>query len=237
MARARELQAEANISTGWGKSRANYYDADTRDFEIESDEDVALGEETEGRRLQAEQAATLAEQVDQVDDLMAQVAEAEAEGTAQADAGKPAKKKAKTSERSDAELLQDMDADLDGIDMALDLDLDIAALTGSNDTSVSSKGQSRRLLVERIEKDLSAVSESERLELVLTSSPELLSLLDDFKANMEQLKTLLPVWEEMKADQEMEQDAWVSFWKKQNKKASLGVSEHAQATSETKTRN
>eukprot|EP00456_Euglypha_rotunda_P007941 TRINITY_DN11476_c0_g1_i6.p2 TRINITY_DN11476_c0_g1~~TRINITY_DN11476_c0_g1_i6.p2 ORF type:complete len:163 (-),score=52.59 TRINITY_DN11476_c0_g1_i6:13-501(-) len=44
---------------GWGKKKREYYDADTKDFEIESDEEIALAEERESKRLQEERAKEL----------------------------------------------------------------------------------------------------------------------------------------------------------------------------------
>jgi hypothetical protein len=225
-ARARELASEANISTGWGKNRSTYYSADTQDFEIESDEEVAAAEESEARRLQQEHHQTLAQQVEAIDDIMAQVASAEADtaaatgGAAVAEAdGKKGKKK---KERSDAELLKDMDDELDNIDMALELDLDIAALTGDADAvpapSATKGGKSSRagagssgVSVEKITKDLSRLSEQDKLDMLLTSSPELLAMLDDYKAHMTQLHNLLPAWEEMKDNPEEYDKALVSF--------------------------
>ena len=202
---------------------------------MESDEERAKNEEQEGRRLQAEQAATLAQQVDQVDDLMAQVADAEA--SAEIDAGRAAagkKRKSSAAERSDADLLRDMDVDLDGLgdNMALELDLDIAALTGAEPAGAAAGRQpkSARVLVERIEQDMSAVSEAAKLQLLLTSSPELLSLLDDFKENMEQLRGLLPLWEDMKDQQDEKALAWVSgLLHACNSSSATAIGEHAHA--------
>jgi len=208
VARQKELDAEANISTGWGKHRATFYDSEAKDFEIESDEDVAANEEAEARRLQDEHNQTLAQQVDAIDDIMAQVAEADAQGTATGGEGDAADKKkgkkGKGAERSDAELLKDMDDELDNIDMALELDLDIAALGGATDSASAAKGKKQGKItggvvsVERITKDLSRLSDSEKLDMLLTSSPELLAMLDDYKAHLAQLENLLPAWEEMK---------------------------------------
>jgi len=111
---------------------------------------------------------------------------------------------------------------LDNIDMALELDLDIAALTGDADTvpapSATKAGKSSRagagssgVSVEKITKDLSRLSEQDKLDMLLTSSPELLAMLDDYKAHMTQLHNLLPAWEEMKDNPEEYDKALVSF--------------------------
>lgn len=65
------------------------------------------------------------------------------------------------------------------------------------------------ILVEKITKDVSSLSESAKLEVLLTSSPELLSLLDDFKSHMAELNEIMPQWEEIKDKPDTVNTAWV----------------------------
>ena len=209
-ARQRELENEANISKAWGKRKGTYYNADTADFELESDEDIAAEEEAEGKRLQREQMEQIEDDVDEVDDMLAMVAEAEDEQKSTSDASKSKKKKTKGAESSDAELLKAMDADLDNIQMAFDLDMDMDFDTVETaPAKKSAKGKSsssQGVLIEKIAKDVSSLSESAKLEQLLTSSPELLSLLDDFKAYMTELQDVLPAWEELKDQQQTDKN-------------------------------
>ena len=52
--RERSLAAERRLTTAWGRQKKLYYSADTVDFELESDEDIALAEEEEATRIRQE---------------------------------------------------------------------------------------------------------------------------------------------------------------------------------------
>ena len=52
--RERALAAERRLTTSWGRNKRLYYSADTVDFDLESDEDVARAEEEEATRMMKE---------------------------------------------------------------------------------------------------------------------------------------------------------------------------------------
>lgn len=52
--RERAIAQEESMSKNWGKNKNLYYNADTRDYEIESDDEIANLEEQEALRLQKE---------------------------------------------------------------------------------------------------------------------------------------------------------------------------------------
>ena len=225
-ARKREIAAEENITRSWGKSKKAYYSADTADFELQSDDEPAKQEEEEGRRLQSKSVTELAAHTEEADDMLAMVAAAAEEGDASSTKAK--KKGGATRELpSDAELLKSFQEDMDGLgDMNLDLDFDVAALTQAA-APAPTKGKRTKgkkgsvssasaIAVERITKDLSRVSEEEKMEMVMASSPELLELMSSLKTRLENLQETMPIWEEIKEQEELKSTPWVSrAWRRE----------------------
>ena len=94
--RQRSLREEERLTTAWGRNKRLYYSADTAEFELESDEEVAKEEEREADRLTKKQLAQRSEQDYTLAELMALNAATPADSTAGAGASKGKAKKAKS---------------------------------------------------------------------------------------------------------------------------------------------
>lgn len=130
----KELDRIAKQSKSWGKNRETYYNADTMDYEIESDDEIARQEEKEAIRMQKEQAAEFNEQDFGLDDIITPFA---------------------------------------------------STLSSTSSASLSSVISSA--IKSGKGKDTGIASE-EKIKHILSESPELLSLLDDFNAKVEVLQ-------------------------------------------------
>ena len=69
--RQRSLREEERLTTAWGNNKRLYYSADTADFELESDDEVAKEEEEEADRLMKKQLAQRSESDYTLAELMA----------------------------------------------------------------------------------------------------------------------------------------------------------------------
>lgn len=150
----------------WGKNRRAFYDADTGHLEGDESEesDAEREEEEEAMRLQRKQLAGLED-----DDFDAGLGETLGDAVEGKKGKKGKKGKARKSKASDASMLSAMTSDL-------------AAVSSALEGSVS---------VERVAKDTSALSDEDKLQIVLSDSPELISLLGDFRATIVQVRSML----------------------------------------------
>jgi U3 small nucleolar RNA-associated protein 3 len=171
----------------WGKKKGDYYDAD----EAENSEDERE-EEKEARKLQQKRSAGLRAE-DFGDDEIASSDDDSAEqepslGEAVADGKEHAPKKGKGAERTPVSRDQKTKKKAKGSAgttegrMLQELDDALGALDGDGAL--------------RVERDLSGMSEREKMKLLKHDAPELTSLLSDFKSYMKMLRTqLLPARE------------------------------------------
>lgn len=193
--------AERAMGKAWGRRKGAYYAADTIDFELESDNEAAEQEEEEGKRLQAEAVSEIKSQVDEADTIMAMVAAQEEERKKGKSEGKSASEDAASKPptapaSSDTALLRALDLELDGLDMDLGMDED----TSSSKTGKKKKKKAaeQSIVVESIAKDLDSVSEKSKLDMLMTSSPELLPLINDLNNRIKQLEEITAVWKSIK---------------------------------------
>jgi U3 small nucleolar RNA-associated protein 3 len=167
---------------GWGKNRSDYYDADEAD-----DSEAEEEEEKEALRLRAKQSALLKAE-DFGEDEVASSDEDDTIAAALSDRGRAGKGKDKPSakDKQKAKVKDKKKAAKPKGAIALDEELD--ALEEDD-------GQ-----VEKVERDLSGLSEKERLAILENDSPELLVLLGDFARYIKEVRAqLLPVRERVKA--------------------------------------
>jgi hypothetical protein len=182
--------AGADESGWWGKKKGDYYDAD----EAEDSEDERE-EEKEARRLQQKRSAGLrAEDFGDDDIASSDDEESTSEGEGEAslgetldgkkDAGAPQKKgkgaeKAAGKKDHKSRKAKSSAAGTTEGRMLQELDEALGALDGDGAL--------------RVERDLSGMSEREKMKLLKHDAPELTSLLRDFKTYMKMLHTqLLP---------------------------------------------
>jgi len=85
--RQRSLREEERLTTAWGRNKRLYYSADTAEFELESDEEVAKEEEQEADRLMKKQLAQRSESDYTLAELMALNAATPTAGTEAAAGG------------------------------------------------------------------------------------------------------------------------------------------------------
>ena len=135
--RERSLAAERRLTTSWGRNRRLYYSADTVDWELESDEDVARAEEEEATRMAQE---TLQQRL--------------------------------PSDYTLGELL-----------LVNKVHPAPAAPAASSVTLVGEDVDEDEGEAERVEK-IDGLSEEEKMELLVSRSPEVLGLLEDIRAQV-----------------------------------------------------
>ena len=143
--RERSLAAERRTTTAWGRQKRAYYSADTVDFELESDEEIAAAEEEEATRMRQE---TLAQR--------------------------------KPADYTLGELLL-----LPRPSVSQSAVLPSAAASFSSLLDVEGGGDEG--VVERVER-VDDLSEEEKLRLMVQRVPEVLGLLEDLKARMEEVR-------------------------------------------------
>ncbi|RLN96613.1 hypothetical protein BBJ28_00013118 [Nothophytophthora sp. Chile5] len=145
----------------WGKSRKNFYSADTAEYEVDSDEEAAKEEEEAALELQRKQA-------DMMDDEDFGFDEDEAEGDGEEEQDEEA--------TADAPVVDD--EALVGEQLA-----DIAMLA---DDGAGGAGT-----VEQVHKDFSKMSKKDKLQIVNQSAPELLGLIAELEATTKELEQVV----------------------------------------------
>jgi U3 small nucleolar RNA-associated protein 3 len=176
-----EEDQEEEEEEGWGKKRSDYYDADEAD-----DSDAEEEEEKEALRLRAKQSESLKAE-DFGEDEVASSDDDDTLGAAVSEQprSKKAQEKATGKAKTQKKAVQDKkkSAKAKG-SVALDDELD--ALEDGDE-------------VEKVERDLSGLTEEERLAILENDSPELLVLLADFTRYIKEVRgQLLPARERVK---------------------------------------
>ena len=160
----RSLAEEQRLSTAWGSNRRLYYSADTVDYALDSDQEAAMEEEQEARRIISK---TLAERT--ADDytlgelLAVRAQQGKTAEQQQADKSAPQQKTRKAS----AELGS------------------LFAELGEDEAAEDGKVED----VEEVER-MAGLSEAERLQLLVTRSPELPGLLRDVQDSLQRVAAL-----------------------------------------------
>ena len=169
---------------GWGKKKSDYYDADEAD-----DSEAEEEEEKEALRLRAKQSALLKAE-DFGEDDVASSDEDDTIAAALSDKSHSAKRKEKSSskDKQKGKLKDKNKSKAVKTKGAIALDEELEALEDDDDQ------------VEKVERDLSGLSEEERLAILENDSPELLVLLGDFTRYIKEVRAqLLPVRERVKS--------------------------------------
>jgi U3 small nucleolar RNA-associated protein 3 len=160
------------ITSGWGKGKNRFYSGDNVEVEYDEDDQNAQLEEEAALMQQKKRLALL----DEADFHVNANAADETAGGAIEQGSKKSGRKGKPLP-SDASLLSEMNHDLDDISLAMDADT---------------------VEVERLEKKTAHLSSEDKIQKVLSDSPEILGLLDDFKQKLVELKEIEAVLSEMK---------------------------------------
>ena len=166
---------EENEDEGWGKKKSNYYSGDTADLEIGQDVQDAEDEEEAVKELH-EQTMKKMTDSDYYDDLSGDDDDDDDDDEEDSDDEVTLKKKSKVRKKTK------------GISDKLQSELQTIALGSNNSNS--------NVQIEKIERNVANMTKDQKLAMITADSPELLSLVEELKEKISELKhKIIPIRE------------------------------------------